>query len=102
MHIFLAGLNLYEFLDVFPSSATQPKRARARVTTVWEQMATGCENKNDTKIQIQDQEGPSLRRGLEESMAHEEDELSVGICPRRPYSGMRGRLMATPVVPDPR
>lgn len=64
MHIFLAGLNLYEFLDVFPSSATQPNRARARVTTVWEQMATGCENKNDNKIQIQDQEGPSLRKGF--------------------------------------
>lgn len=34
-------------------------------------------------------------------MAHEEEELSVGTCPRRTYSGMRGSLMATPVVPIP-
>lgn len=34
-------------------------------------------------------------------MAHEEDELSVGNCPRRPDSGIRGNLMSTPVVPDP-
>lgn len=61
-HSSFSGLHLYEFLDVFPSSATHRNLARARVTTIWDQVATGSANENETKTQTQDQHGLCLRR----------------------------------------
>lgn len=41
MHSSLTGLYLQDVLDVFPSSTTQRNPARARVTSIWDQVTTG-------------------------------------------------------------
>lgn len=51
LQIFLSSLFLHEFLDVFPSGAVY-------------QIATGSENKSDSKIQIQDQVGLFSKKGV--------------------------------------
>ena len=47
-----------------PLKGCGPPRAKARVGTVWEQVATGLDTKNGSQVQTEARDGPCLGRGL--------------------------------------